>query len=250
MGSLPVETNRKILIVIPTYNEYENIENLLGRLLNMPLGLHVLVVDDNSPDGTGKLVEEISQRYNRIHILHRAKKEGIGPAYVAGFKWALEQGFDIVVEMDADLSHRPRYLPKMIAELETYDVVAGSRWIKGGSIANWAFWRVLLSRLANLYASFILHVPITDLTGGYNCYRSKVLRVIDLDSIHSDGYSFQIEMKYRSFQHGFRIKEIPITFPDRKAGDSKISKRIVLEAMWIVWKLKLTANDMSQSSDR
>ncbi len=234
-----LSNERKILIVIPTYNERDNIEKLLGRLLNMIPKFHMLVVDDNSPDGTGRIAAEISKRFDRVHVLHRKQKEGIGPAYVAGFQWGLSNEFDIFIEMDADLSHRPRYLPKMIEQLKDHDLVIGSRWMPGGKISNWSISRVFLSRFANMYASWVLGVPVYDLTGGFNCYTREVLKNIGLDNIHSDGYSFQIEIKYRALQKGFRHIEIPITFTDRKAGASKISKHIVFEATWMVWKLKL-----------
>lgn len=237
--------NEKILIVIPTYNERENIEKLLGRLLNIEPKLEMLVVDDNSPDGTGKLVDEIASSHARVHIKHRPFKEGIGPAYVDGFKWGLEHGFEIIIEMDADLSHRPRYIQTFLRKLKEYDLVAGSRWIKGGSVSNWSMQRVLLSRTANLYASTVLGGKITDWTGGFNAYRRSVLEKIDLDQVHSDGYSFQIEMKYRSLQNGFRVTEIPIVFTDRKAGESKISKHIILEALFVVWRLRFFVHKSS-----
>jgi dolichol-phosphate mannosyltransferase len=228
----------KILIVIPTYNERDNIERLLGRLLNLRPDLEMLVVDDNSPDGTGELVRQISQANSRIHLLSRTQKNGIGPAYIAGFKWGLARDYDVLIEMDADLSHRPRYLPKFIELLENHDVVAGSRWMPGGGIANWPINRVLLSRFANIYSRLVMGVPIYDLTGGYTAYRRAVLETIGLEDVRSDGYCFQIEMKYRSFLKGFRIVETPIWFTDRKAGDSKISRHIVYEALLMVWRLR------------
>jgi len=228
----------KPLIVIPTYNEIENIPKLLSRLLNIHPDIHVLVVDDNSPDGTGKFVASQEAGNSRIHLLAREKKAGIGPAYIAGFKWGLAREFDAFIEMDADLSHRPRYIPKIISALGRYDVVIGSRWMEGGGIGRWPIHRILLSRTANWYARFILGIDIKDLTGGFTGYRRRVLETLDLDSVHSDGYSFQIEMKYKSHRYGFRHVEIPIQFPDRKAGQSKISKRIILEALIIVWLLK------------
>lgn len=230
----------KILIIIPTYNEMDNIGNLVGRLMNVRPDLEVLVVDDNSPDGTGKQVQSWAETNPRIHLLERAKKMGIGPAYLAGFHWALARDYEIIIEMDADLSHRPRYLPKFFETLQNYDVVIGSRWMKGGGIANWTFWRVVLSRLANVYSRLVLGIPVKDLTGGFTGYRRHVLESLNLDEIHSDGYCFQIEMKYRSFQKKFRLIEIPIQFPDRKAGESKISRKIVFEALFIVWFLKFT----------
>lgn len=230
----------KLLICIPTYNEKENIPLLLGRLLNVHPEIEILVIDDNSPDGTGDLVEGFTKTNSRIHILRRPGKMGLGSAYLAAFQWGLTNGFDAMMEMDADLSHRPRYIPKFLEALKTNDLVVGSRWIEGGRIANWPWQRVLLSRYASIYSRMILGVPIYDLTAGYVCYRREVLEAINLDSIHSDGYCFQIEMKYRTLQKGFRIQEIPITFTDRKIGNSKISRRIVWEALWMVWRLRFT----------
>lgn len=227
-------------MVVPTYNEKGNIERLIGRLLSFQQELETLIVDDNSPDGTGKLVDQIAGRSSRVHVLHRPKKSGIGSAYIAGFKWGLERGFEYLIEMDADLSHRPRYLTTFLEHLKSWDVVVGSRWMERGRLAKWSWHRVLLSRLANIYASIVLNLPIRDLTGGFNCYRREVLKTIDLDEIHSDGYSFQIEMKYRAARNNFRILEVPITFTDRKAGESKISKKIVLEAFLLVWRLRFT----------
>jgi len=238
----------KILIVIPTYNEKENIPKLLGRLLNVRPDIEMLVVDDNSPDGTGELVAGFTRENPRIHLLRRPKKGGIGPAYLAGFKWALERDYEVVIEMDADLSHRPRYIPKFIERLQDHDVVIGSRWIPGGGIANWSLPRVILSRLANIYSKTVLGVGIKDLTGGFTGYRRAVLASLDLDGIHSDGYCFQIEMKYRAFNKGFRLVETPIRFPDRKAGQSKISRRIVVEALFMVWFLKFTVPPKSKAS--
>lgn len=228
----------KPLVVIPTYNEKDNIEILINRLMRLGLGLHVLVVDDNSPDGTGQLAADLAKELPSVHVLHRLKKDGIGPAYIAGFQWALKRDYDVVIEMDADMSHRPRYLKKFLNRIKDYDMVFGSRWIRGGRICNWPFHRILLSRLANVYTAQVLRIPLKDWTGGFNCYRRSVLEQMDLDSIHSDGYSFQIEMKYRIAMKKFKVLEIPITFTDRKAGASKISKSIVWEALFLVWKLK------------
>lgn len=238
----------KILIVIPTYNERQNIERLLARLMNIRPDIEMLVVDDNSPDGTGKLVKSLSADYPRIHLLERAEKNGIGPAYIAGFKWGLARGYEVFVEMDADLSHRPRYIPKFLQLIETHDVVAGSRWMPGGGIANWPVNRVLLSRFANIYSRIVLGAPIYDLTGGYTAYRRHVLESIGLDDVRSDGYCFQIEMKYRCFRKGFKIVETPIWFTDRRAGSSKISRRIVYEALLMVWYLRFRGRRFAQIS--
>lgn len=236
--------------MIPTYNERENIERLVGRLLNIRPELEVLVVDDNSPDGTAQVVREHLPNYPRLHLLCRERKMGIGPAYIAGFKWALERDYDVVMEMDADLSHRPRYIPTFLDKIKEYEVVIGSRWVKGGKIANWPFQRILLSWLANYYAQWILGVAIKDLTGGFTCYRRAVLEALDLDAIRSDGYCFQIEMKYRALKNNFRITEIPIVFTDRKRGDSKISRRIVWEALFKVWYLRLTVHTPDKVTSR
>lgn len=230
----------KPLIVIPTYNERDNISKLIGRILNIRPDLEVLVVDDSSPDGTGEIVAEFSRQNSCVHLLSRKNKDGIGPAYIAGFKWGLARNYDVIMEMDADLSHRPRYIPRFLEEIKNYDLVIGSRWMKDGRIANWPASRVWLSRLANLYSKLILNVPVHDMTGGFKCYRRKVLESINLDAIHSDGYGFQIEMKYRALCKRFKCKEIPITFTDRKKGSSKISKTIVWEALWLVWRLKFS----------
>ncbi len=223
---------------MPTYNERDNIERLVGRLMNVDSGIDVLIVDDNSPDGTGDLAERLAQKNPRIHVLRRPGKQGLGPAYIAGFQWGLSRDYDAFMEMDADLSHRPRYIPRFLQEIKDADIVVGSRWIKGGGIANWPLSRVFLSRMASLYAKLILGVSIADMTAGYICYRRKVLEELGLDRIHSDGYCFQIEMKYRALCRGFKIVEIPIIFTDRKAGNSKISRHIVLEALIITWILR------------
>ena len=238
----------KPLVVIPTYNERENIEILVRRLHQMDLGIEILIVDDNSPDGTGELVDSLCQQFREVHVIHRDKKAGIGPAYIAGFKWALARDYDVMIEMDADLSHRPRYLRVFLEQIQKYDMVFGSRWIRGGRISNWSWQRVLLSWLANIYGAWVLGVSFRDLTGGFNCYRREVLENLHLDSIHSDGYSFQIEMKYKTYKNGFRVLEVPITFTDRKAGTSKISKRIVWEALFLVWKLRFSVRESAKKT--
>lgn len=230
----------KPLIIIPTYNEKENISKLLGRLLNLDPNLEMLVVDDNSPDGTGDIVKEHTENHPRIHLLSRRKKDGLGQAYRAGFKWGLERDYDVMIEMDADLSHRPRYIPKFLETLKKYDVAVGSRWVPGGGVANWGIDRILLSRCASLYARTILGVSVRDLTAGFVGYRREFLKNLNLDAIQSDGYSFQIEMKYRALRNGFSVKEFPIRFTDRKYGKSKISRHIVLEALAVVWILRFS----------
>lgn len=238
----------KALVVIPTYNEKENISRLIRRILNVNPFLEILVVDDSSPDGTAKQVEEDFRYQSRVHLLVRSRKSGLGPAYIAGFKWGLARDYEAMIEMDADLSHRPRYLVKFLEEIRNVDVVIGSRWVPGGKIVNWPRRRVLLSRLANVYSKWVLGVEMNDLTAGFICYRRQVLETLGLERIHSDGYGFQIEMKYRAFKNGFHWKEIPITFTDRKAGDSKISRRIVFEAVWMVWRLRFQNKRLRKSA--
>ena len=230
------------LIVIPTYNEIENLQSLVEAILKaVPSSVDVLVVDDNSPDGTGKLADLLSQKFeNRVFVLHRQKKMGLGTAYVNGFKWALSKPqYEAVVEMDADFSHNPQYLKQMLSNLESSDVVIGSRYVDGGGTVNWGIGRKILSRGGSLYSRLILGAPIRDFTGGFNGWRRHVIESVDIDSLKSDGYSFQIELKYRAFLRGFRIKEFPIIFEDRKVGKSKMNKKIVLEALKRVWGFRL-----------
>jgi dolichol-phosphate mannosyltransferase len=227
------------LVIIPTYNERENIPALLPRVLEYP-ELSVLVVDDGSPDGTGDLVAAEVERNPRVHLIRRAGKQGLGTAYVAGFRYALARGADFVFEMDADFSHDPRYLPDLLHAAETaYDLVIGSRYVAGGGTTDWGLGRQLISRGGNLYARLILGLPLSDMTGGYRCYRRQALEAINLDGIQSNGYSFQIEMAYRVHQAGLRVGEVPIIFPDRRVGASKMSKHIVFEALLNVVKLRL-----------
>jgi dolichol-phosphate mannosyltransferase len=228
----------KILVVTPTYNERENLPALFQGVLNVRPDIEMLVVDDHSPDGTSALVRTWAQTEPRVHLLEREKKMGLGSAYRDGFRWGLARDYDLFIEMDADLSHSPHYLPHFLKEITTCDVAVGSRWVQGGGIVRWPFYRVILSRCAGLYCKFILKVPVADMTAGYVCYRREVLEKIGLDTIHSDGYCFQIEMKYRVFRSGFVIHEIPILFTDRTAGRSKISRHIILEALFKVWQLR------------
>jgi dolichol-phosphate mannosyltransferase len=228
------------LIVIPTFNESENIENLITRLLRCRKDVEILVVDDNSPDGTANIVRKIKKNSAKVHLHVRDRKQGIGPAYIAGFKWALSHGFDVMIEMDADLSHRPRYVSAFIDKIQKYDLVIGSRWIRGGCVSNWSLGRLLLSRAANVYSRLVLGIPVNDLTGGFTCWRRGVLEKINLDEIRSDGYCFQIEMKYRAIKQKFRWTEIPIRFRDRQSGRSKISRKIVFEALLLVWWLRMS----------
>lgn len=229
----------KILVIIPTYNESQNINKILAAIFEQNIeNLHVLVVDDNSPDGTGEIVAEMKKENQRIHLLQREQKAGLGTAYVAGFKYALENGYDLILEMDADFSHDPKELKNLIHATEKYDVVLGSRYVDGINVVHWPLVRLLLSIGASKYTRLITGLPVRDCTSGFKCFRRAVLEAIDLDRIHSDGYSFQIEMNFKAWKKGFRIGEIPIIFIDRAAGSSKMSKKIVREAIWMVWKLK------------
>ncbi len=225
-------------VVIPTYNERENIAELIQRILEMSR-FRVLVVDDNSPDGTAAVVSELAADEPRIGLLLRPEKRGLGSAYVAGFRRALAEGAAFICEMDADFSHDPCYLPQLLAAAETrYDLALGSRYVPGGGTTDWGIIRQLISRGGNLYARIILGLPVMDATGGFRCYRRRVLETINLDDIQSNGYAFQIELAYRTMRAGFRIGELPIIFPDRRVGRSKMSRRIVLEALINVWRLR------------
>jgi dolichol-phosphate mannosyltransferase len=227
------------LVIIPTYNEAQNIERMIISVLNQnPFALEVLIIDDHSPDGTAEIVKKLKAKDPRIHLIERARKLGLGTAYVAGFRYALENDFNYVLEMDADFSHDPKDINTLLEAAETYDVVIGSRYIQGVNVVNWPLSRLLLSMGASLYTRIITGLPVRDCTSGFKCYRRKVLESIKLDRIESDGYSFQIEMKFRAWKKGFSLYEVPIIFTDRVAGSSKMSKRIVREAIWMVWKLK------------
>ncbi len=228
----------KGLIIIPTYNETDNIKAITKAILELPYNFNVLVVDDNSPDGTGAVVDELSRTDNRIHILHNSGKGGIGPAYIKGFKWGLEMGYELLFEMDADFSHRPYYLHDFMKEIKNADLVLGSRYISGVNVVDWPLSRLLISYFANVYARIVTGIPVRDATGGFKCFRREVLEAIDLSKIHSSGYTFQIEMTMRAHEKGFRIKEIPIIFYDRTKGDSKMSFFIAREAVYMVWKLR------------
>ena len=225
-------------MVIPTYNERDNIERLLAEILAQHEGIEVLVVDDNSPDGTGEAVERLTADNPRLHLLRRPGKLGLGSAYREGFRLALDKGADYIVEMDADFSHDPAMLPIFFEKMKDFDLVIGSRYLNGVSVVNWPLRRLMLSYFASVYTRFITGLTISDCTGGFKCFRREVLEAIYLNRIKSDGYSFQIEMNYRCVEHCFRVGEIPIIFIDRHAGSSKMSKRIVREAILIVWKLK------------
>ncbi len=229
----------KILIIIPTYNESDNIRAIAGEIFDVYDGLDILVVDDNSPDGTGGIVRDMQLEDTRVHLLERSGKLGLGTAYCAGFLWAMERGYDVVFEMDADFSHDPKEIPNFLRAIESADVVIGSRYSTGVNVVNWPMQRLLLSWFANLYTRLITRMPIYDATGGFKCFRTDILRGVDLTKIRSNGYAFQIEMNYKLWKRGARMLEIPIIFVDRRSGVSKMSKNIIWEAAWLVWKLRL-----------
>ena len=222
------------MVVIPTYNEKENIEPLVRAILILHPNFYITIVDDNSPDGTGKIADKLAENYPNIHVIHRKAKAGLGTAYVAGFRYALETGAEYIFEMDADFSHDPNSLSDLLKEIEDYDLVMGSRYLNGVRVEGWRFRRLLLSKFANIYASYVMVIPVWDFTGGFRCYRREVLEAIDLSRIGSDGYAFQIEMLYYTYKKGFRIKEVPILFRERVHGYSKISRHVVWEAFWLV----------------
>jgi dolichol-phosphate mannosyltransferase len=228
------------LIIIPTYNERENIGLLLPAIKTVLPGVHVLVVDDGSPDGTSGYVKELASSLGNVFVLDRNRKEGLGRAYVAGFRWALARAYEYVFEMDADFSHDPKYLPDFLEAVKENDLVIGSRYISGVNVVNWPMSRLLISYFGNVYARIVTGIPVRDCTGGFKCFRRKVLEALDFDSIASSGYSFQIEVNFYSWKKGFRIREIPIVFTDRKRGASKISRGIIREALVLVlWKLRI-----------
>jgi dolichol-phosphate mannosyltransferase len=229
----------RALVIVPTYNERFNIARMVPAILAQDPSLEVLVVDDGSPDGTGAIVDAIAANNGRVHVIHRAGKLGLGTAYIAGFRWALERKYDLVFEMDADFSHNPDRLPEFLAAIKESDVVLGSRYQDGHvNVVNWPMSRLFLSYGANIYARAVTGLPIFDTTGGFKCFRRNVLESIDLNSIKSNGYAFQIEMSYRAWKAGFSLFEIPIIFVDRTEGVSKMSKKIVREAIWMVWRLR------------
>jgi len=230
----PANDLRRILVIVPTYNERDNIESIVSRVLQSVPEANLLVADDSSPDGTGKIADELAIADPRVHVLHRPEKAGLGAAYIAGFRWGLERGYDVLVEMDADGSHAPEQLPRLLAALRDADVVLGSRWVAGGTVVNWPKSRELISRSGNLYTRVALGMPLRDATGGYRAYRRGVLESIDLDSVASQGYCFQVDLAWRAARAGFRVVEVPITFADRERGESKMSGSIVREALWRV----------------
>lgn len=227
------------VVVIPTYNERENLPRLVPQVLEQDPRLEVLIIDDASPDGTGRIADDLAVADPRVHVLHREGKLGLGTAYLTGFRWALERDYAYVFEMDADFSHDPAHLPQFLEAIRDADVVLGSRYLEGRvTVVNWPITRLLLSYGANIYARLVTGLPIADATGGYKCFRREVLEAIDLDRIESEGYAFQIEITLRAWKKGFRIEEIPIVFTDRDVGESKMSRRIIWEAVWKVWKLR------------
>jgi dolichol-phosphate mannosyltransferase len=229
----------RALIIVPTYNERENIRRLIDTVLVQDARIDILVVDDGSPDGTGALVDEIVATNDRVHVLHRERKLGLGTAYIAGFRWALEREYAYVLEMDADFSHDPIHLPQFLQAVESADLVLGSRYQQGRvTVVNWPIARLILSYCANIYARGVTGLPVWDATGGFKCFRRSVLESIDLSLVRSNGYAFQIEMSFRAWKRNFRIAEIPIVFVDRTEGTSKMSGSIVREAVWMVWRLR------------
>ncbi|HED11650.1 MAG TPA: polyprenol monophosphomannose synthase [Caldithrix abyssi] len=231
----------KALIIVPTYNESENVRQLVEAIHRYQPEAHILFVDDNSPDGTADLVKEIQQNNSRVHLLSRPGKMGLGSAYIAGFKYGLSKGYDFLFEMDADFSHDPKEIPAFLKNIENYDLVLGSRYIKGVNVVNWPLRRLLLSYFANMYSRIATGLPVQDATGGFKCFRREVLESINFKEIKSNGYAFQIELTFRAWKKGFRIKEIPIIFIDRVAGVSKLSKSIMWEAIFLVWKLRFAS---------
>ena len=228
----------KILIIIPTYNELENLPRLLTEVLSKDNNIDMLFIDDNSPDGTAEFIENEQKNNNRIHLIKRQSKQGLGTAYIVGFKFALQRDYEIIFEMDADFSHDPNEIPRFLEEIKNSDVVLGSRYKNGVNVINWPMRRLLLSWFANIYTRVITGMPLHDATGGFKCFKREVLEAIDLNRVKSNGYAFQIEMNFKVWKKGFNIKEIPIIFVDRVKGSSKMSKKIVREAVFMVWKLR------------
>ncbi|HET6362650.1 MAG TPA: polyprenol monophosphomannose synthase [Gemmatimonadota bacterium] len=228
----------RALIIVPTYNERDNLPAIVPQILAQDARLEVLVIDDGSPDGTGELADRLTAADARVHVIHRPGKLGLGTAYIDGFHWAIDHGYELVFEMDADFSHDPRHLPEFLELSDEYDVVIGSRYMRGVTVVNWPMGRLLLSWSANWYARIVTGLPLHDLTSGFKCYRRRVLERLDIDAIRSNGYAFQIETVFRAWHAGFRVGEMPIVFVDRNVGASKMSKRIVWEAIWMVWRMR------------
>ncbi len=230
----------RVLVVVPTYNERENLPRLVPQILEHGSAFHILVVDDGSPDGTGRVADALAAANDRVSVLHRAGKLGLGSAYIAGFRWGLERDFEVLIEMDADLSHPPAMLPQLVAALDRVDVAVGSRYVGGRiTVVNWPLSRLVISLFGSWYARAITRLPVRDATGGFNAFRSEVVRVVGLDRIESNGYAFQIELKMRAWRTGSKLGEVPIVFTERESGESKMSGSIIREAVWRVWKLRL-----------
>ncbi len=241
-----------VLVIIPTYNEAENIDSITSRLRTSVPEAHVLIADDNSPDGTGKLADALAEADDHVHVMHRLGKEGLGAAYLAGFEWGLEHGYDVLVEMDADGSHQPEQLPKLLAALADADLVLGSRWVQGGRVVNWPRSREVLSRGGNLWTRIALGIPLKDATGGYRAFRRETLLGLGLDDVASAGYCFQVDLAWRALKAGFRVVEVPITFVERQYGDSKMSQKIVIEALarTTLWGIAHRANQVKGLAGR
>lgn len=227
------------LIIVPTYNERDNLPRMAAKLLSLPTAVDVLVVDDNSPDGTGKIADDLAAKHPQIHVMHRAGKEGLGRAYIAGFRWALERGYEFIFEMDSDLSHNPEDIPVFLEAARNADLVLGSRYIGGIRVINWPLGRLMLSRMAGKYVSLVTGMPFSDPTGGYKCFHRRALQALQLDKIQCYGYGFQIELTHKLWREGFKIVEVPIIFTDRTEGQSKMAGGIINEAFWLVWQLWL-----------
>ena len=234
-------SDRRALVVVPTYDERENLPQIVPAILAVSPRIEVLVVDDSSPDGTGDLADAMAAADPRVHVLHRRAKQGLGRAYLAGFAWALERDYELLIEMDADFSHDPKYLLGLLEKIEGADLVLGSRYATGVNVINWPMSRLLLSWFANKYVRWVTGLPLTDATGGFKCFRREVLQAIPLEQVRSNGYAFQVEMSFRAWKKGFRLVELPIVFVDRVEGQSKMNQRIVREAVWMVWWLRFQA---------
>ena len=230
----------RVLVIVPTYNERDNLPRVVPQILAQGDAFHILVVDDNSPDGTGDVADAMVARSERVNVLHRAGKQGLGAAYVAGFRWGLERDFDILIEMDADLSHPSDRLPALVEALAEVDVAVGSRYVGGRiTVVNWPLRRLMVSLFGSWYARAITRIPVNDATGGFNAFRRRVIESVGVDKIQSNGYTFQIELKLRAWRAGFTLREVPIVFTERDSGESKMSGKIIREAVWRVWKLRL-----------
>ena len=234
------DQDARFLVIVPTYDEADNLPRIVPAILDQDPRIDVLVVDDHSPDGTGDLADDLSRESDRVHVIHRSGKQGLGRAYLEGFRWGLERDYTLLFEMDADFSHRPSALPHFIDKARDFDVVLGSRYLDGRvTVINWPMRRLLVSYFGSWYARFVTRLPVRDATGGFNCWRREVLESLDFERVASNGYTFQIELKLRAWRKGFTITEIPIVFEERESGESKMSKKIVREAIWKVWKLRL-----------